>query len=45
MLGLARIDQQDFKASFFELLEQRDPVTPVDSNRHGFYSAVFEPLH
>jgi hypothetical protein len=26
MLGLPSIDQHEFKTSFFELLEQRDPV-------------------
>jgi hypothetical protein len=40
MLGLTRIDQQDFQTSFLELLEQRDPVNSGRFHRHGFYSAV-----
>ena len=38
-------DQSRFKTSLFELLVQWDPVNSGRFHRHGFDSAVFEPLH
>jgi hypothetical protein len=44
MLGISRIDQNDFEAALIEELKRWDPIDPSRLHRDGSHAALLEPI-